>query len=84
MTIEHEILEQLLAEDWQLTRVITFLDDSGGDAWKIVAGHTQEGNLSFLDSDGFPLPDWKVQEVLRSKDSTVKITAHCTDKGAGI
>ena len=84
MNVEHEILEQLLDDDWPLSKTITFLTDLGEDAWQIIARHAQEGNLALLDSNGSSLPDWKVREIVRSKNSSADAMVQCTDKGARI
>ena len=84
MIVEHEILEQLLDEDWPLSRTVFFLTEMGGNAWMVIARHVHEKNLSLLDLNGERLPDWRIQEILRAEDSRAEATVHCTNKGARV
>lgn len=84
MIVEQEILEQLLLDDWPLSRVIAFLRDADVDAWRVIARHTQERNVCLVDSKGDALPDWRVQEIIRTGRADAGTMVHCTAKGAEI
>ena len=59
----------MLDEEWQLDRVVAFLDGLVEDPWHVLLRHLQEGNMELLDSDGMALPQWKALEFVRSQET---------------
>lgn len=84
MILEHEILEQLLDEAWPLDRVIAFLFQHDGDAWRILHHHIGNGNLVFLDREMSVVSKWRADEILRSHETDSDVSVQCTAKGARI
>ncbi len=83
MIVEHDILEQILDDDWPLSRSLSFIDSLGKDGWMTLYRHWEDGNVQLLSPDCSVLPDWKVREVFRCRNaSQVMIRVRCTVKGA--
>ena len=78
------ILEQLLDEEWPLDRVIAFLVEHDGDAWIILGRHVCDGNLVFLDGESSTVPNWRADEILRSRETAADVLVRCTARGAQV
>ncbi len=84
MIVEHELLEQILVEDWALARAVSFLVRHDADAWRVLAGLYADGHIQFRCCQLAELPEWRVSEVLRNKEPLEDVFVHCTERGGSL
>ena len=80
-TTAPEIIEQIDGESWALDRVVDFLEEHDGDAWRILSHHVGNGHMVFVQEDSGVVPGWRADEILRCREIVPGILVKCTDKG---
>jgi hypothetical protein len=82
MVIENEILEQVYEDKWRLDRVIELISKHK-EPWKIVSSLKNDNLISLVDTNEKPLPDWKVEKIIREETMNVipEVFVVVTEKG---
>ena len=85
MIIELELLEQIADHpfEWSLARALEFVD-AHKESWSVISALYRDRCLTFHDPKGEILPDWKVEEVFRNRNTTqgARVFLRITDAGA--
>ena len=61
---------------------IRFLEQHDADAWAVMAHHVAQGNLIFIDDDSRRLAEWRVEQIIRTREISDEVKVRCTDRGA--
>ncbi|REJ84973.1 MAG: hypothetical protein DWQ34_18625 [Planctomycetota bacterium] len=83
MIVELELLEQILDDEWPISRAVAFVNSLGKPGWTVLRRHWEAGNIEFLTVEGVRLQDWQIQELVRQKDDSYSsVQVRCSDRGA--
>jgi hypothetical protein len=81
MSLEIEVLRQILDDNFPLEDVIGFIELKDGDGWTIIQNHYNERNVQIFDENKDPLKDFVIKDLFRNKATFMPIFIRCSDKG---
>jgi len=84
MSLEIEVLDQILSEEWPINDVIGFIEIKDGDGWQIIENHWRDKNIQFVDKNKLEFKEHIIENLFRNHESSYSIFIKCTAKGLSL